>query len=83
MLDLNLPDLHGLEILKRIKGSSPRCVVIILSNRDLPELRRGTPIARVDIGMELARETTIRSFDVLERRRAIHAKQNVQIHDHR
>src|SRR6266436_4421278 len=39
VLDLNLPDLHGLEILKRIKGSSPRCVVIILSNRDVPEMR--------------------------------------------
>jgi DNA-binding response OmpR family regulator len=39
VLDLNLPDLHGLEILKRIKGSSPRCVVIILTNCDLPEMR--------------------------------------------
>jgi Response regulator containing a CheY-like receiver domain and an HTH DNA-binding domain len=39
VLDLNLPDLHGLEILKRIKGSSPRCVVIVLTNCDLPEMR--------------------------------------------
>lgn len=39
VLDLNLPDLHGLEILKRTKGSSPRCVVIILTNCDLPEMR--------------------------------------------
>jgi two-component system OmpR family response regulator len=39
VLDLNLPDLHGLEILKRIKGSSPRCVVIILTNCDAPEMR--------------------------------------------
>jgi DNA-binding NarL/FixJ family response regulator len=39
VLDLNLPDLHGLEILKRIKGSAPRCVVIILTNCDAPEMR--------------------------------------------
>jgi DNA-binding NarL/FixJ family response regulator len=39
VLDLNLPDLHGLEILKRIKGSSPRCVVIILTNCDAPQMR--------------------------------------------
>jgi DNA-binding NarL/FixJ family response regulator len=40
VLDLNLPDLHGLEILKRIKGSAPRCVVIILTNCDAPEMRK-------------------------------------------
>jgi two-component system OmpR family response regulator len=39
VLDLKLPDLHGLEILKRIKGSAPRCVVIILTNCDKPEMR--------------------------------------------
>jgi DNA-binding NarL/FixJ family response regulator len=39
VLDLNLPDLHGLEILKRIKGSAPRCVVIVLTNCDAPEMR--------------------------------------------
>lgn len=39
VLDLNLPDVHGLEILKRIKGSSPHCVVIILTNCDAPEMR--------------------------------------------
>src|SRR5215475_1443933 len=39
VLDLKLPDLHGLEILKRIKGSVPRCVVIILTNCDAPEMR--------------------------------------------
>jgi DNA-binding NarL/FixJ family response regulator len=39
VLDLNLPDLHGLEILKRIKGSAPRCVVIILTNCNAPEMR--------------------------------------------
>jgi DNA-binding NarL/FixJ family response regulator len=39
VLDLKLPDLHGLEILKRIKGSAPRCVVIILTNCDAPEMR--------------------------------------------
>ena len=39
VLDLNLPDLPGLEILKRIKGSAPRCVVIILTNCDTPEMR--------------------------------------------
>jgi DNA-binding NarL/FixJ family response regulator len=30
-LDLNLPRLHGLEVLKRVRGSSPRTKVIILS----------------------------------------------------
>jgi DNA-binding NarL/FixJ family response regulator len=39
VLDLKLPDLHGVEILKRIKGSAPRCVVIILTNCDKPETR--------------------------------------------
>jgi DNA-binding NarL/FixJ family response regulator len=39
VLDLKLPDLHGLEVLKRIKGSVPRCVVIILTNCDKPETR--------------------------------------------
>lgn len=39
VLDLNLPDLHGLEILKRIKGSAPRSVVIILTNCDTAEMR--------------------------------------------
>jgi two-component system nitrate/nitrite response regulator NarL len=39
VLDLDLPDLHGLEILKRIKGSSPRCIVIILTNCDAPDIR--------------------------------------------
>jgi DNA-binding NarL/FixJ family response regulator len=39
VLDLKLPDLHGLEILKRIKSSAPRCVVIILTNCDKPETR--------------------------------------------
>lgn len=39
VLDLKLPDLHGLEILKRIKSSAPRCVVIILTNCDKPEMR--------------------------------------------
>jgi DNA-binding NarL/FixJ family response regulator len=40
VLDLNLPDLHGLEILKLIKGSAPRCVVIVLTNCNAPEMRR-------------------------------------------
>ncbi len=39
VLDLNLPDLHGLEILKRIKGTAPWCIVIILTNCDAPEMR--------------------------------------------
>lgn len=39
VLDLKLPDLHGLEILKRIKSSAPRCIVIILTNCDKPETR--------------------------------------------
>jgi two-component system OmpR family response regulator len=39
VLDLKLPDLHGLEILKRIKGSAPWCVVVILTNCDGPEMR--------------------------------------------
>jgi DNA-binding NarL/FixJ family response regulator len=39
VLDLNLPDLPGVEILKRIKGSAPRCVVIILTNCDTPAMR--------------------------------------------
>ena len=30
-LDLNLPRLHGLEVLRRVRGSSPRTKVIILS----------------------------------------------------
>jgi DNA-binding NarL/FixJ family response regulator len=30
-LDLNLPRLHGLEVLKRVRGSSPRTKVVILS----------------------------------------------------
>jgi len=39
VLDLDLPDLHGLEILKRMKSAVPKCVVIILTNCDAPEMR--------------------------------------------
>jgi DNA-binding NarL/FixJ family response regulator len=39
VLDLDLPDLHGLEILKMIKRATPRCVVIILTNSNGPEMR--------------------------------------------
>jgi two-component system OmpR family response regulator len=39
VLDLNLPDLHGLEILKKIKGRAPGCVVIVLTTCDDPEMR--------------------------------------------
>jgi DNA-binding NarL/FixJ family response regulator len=39
VLDLDLPDLHGLEILKMIKNAAPFCVVIILASSDAPEMR--------------------------------------------
>jgi DNA-binding NarL/FixJ family response regulator len=39
VLDLDLPDLHGLEILKMIKGAAPSCVVIILTTCDAPDMR--------------------------------------------
>ena len=39
VLDLDLPDLHGLEILKMIKAAVRRCAVIILTNSDTPEMR--------------------------------------------
>jgi DNA-binding NarL/FixJ family response regulator len=39
VLDLDLPDLHGLEILKRMKSATPKCIVIILTSRDTSEMR--------------------------------------------
>lgn len=39
VLDLDLPDLHGLDILKLIKRARPACVVIILTNCSAPEMR--------------------------------------------
>lgn len=40
ILDLDLPDLHGLNILKLIKRVRPGCVVIILTNCAAPEMRQ-------------------------------------------
>lgn len=40
VLDLDLPDLHGLDILKLIKRATPTCVVIILTNCTAPEMRQ-------------------------------------------
>lgn len=40
VLDLDLPDLHGLEILKMIKGAAPRCIVVILTSSSSAEMRR-------------------------------------------
>ena len=34
VLELELPDLHGLEILKRIKASGPSCALIVLTNTE-------------------------------------------------
>jgi len=39
VLDLDLPDLHGLEILKKIKRRAPLCFVIILTSSDSAEMR--------------------------------------------
>jgi DNA-binding NarL/FixJ family response regulator len=39
VLDVDLPDLHGLEILKMIKRATPACIVIILTNSTGPGMR--------------------------------------------
>lgn len=39
ILDLDLPDLHGLEILKKIKRKSPLCAVIILTGSHAADMR--------------------------------------------
>ena len=39
VLDLQLPDFNGLEVLRRIKQSPTKCVVIILSNCREPVVR--------------------------------------------
>jgi DNA-binding NarL/FixJ family response regulator len=39
VLNLDLPDLHGLEILKMIKGTAPGCVVIVLTACEESEMR--------------------------------------------
>ena len=39
VLDLQLPDFNGMEVLRRIKQSSTKCVVIILSNCREPAVR--------------------------------------------
>jgi DNA-binding NarL/FixJ family response regulator len=39
LLNLELPDMPGLELLKRIKHVSPSCAVIILTASDSPEIR--------------------------------------------
>jgi DNA-binding NarL/FixJ family response regulator len=40
VLDLKLPDLHGLDVLKMIKRATPSCVVIVLTNCTAPEMRQ-------------------------------------------
>jgi len=39
ILDLELPDKHGLEVLKLIKSAAPSCTVIILTSLTAPEVR--------------------------------------------
>lgn len=39
VLDLDLPDIHGLEILKKIKRKAPLCAVIILTSSHAADLR--------------------------------------------
>lgn len=39
ILDLDLPDLHGLEILKLIKSAARKCAVIVLTNSDTPDMQ--------------------------------------------
>ena len=39
ILDLELPDKHGFEILKLIKRGTPSCLVIILTSVTAPEVR--------------------------------------------
>lgn len=39
VLDLELPDRHGMEVLKLIKNAGPACVVIILTSLNAPEVR--------------------------------------------
>lgn len=39
VLDLDLPDLHGLEVLKMIKDAAPFCVVVVVTDSDAPETR--------------------------------------------
>ena len=39
ILDLELPDKHGFEVLKLIKRASPSCLVIILTSLAGPEVR--------------------------------------------
>ena len=39
VLDLELPDLHGLEVLKHMKSADPACVVIVLTTLGAPDVR--------------------------------------------
>ncbi len=39
VLDLELPDLHGMEVLKSIKSADPSCVVIVLTTIGAPDVR--------------------------------------------
>ena len=39
-MDIKLPDMNGLELTKRIKGSNPEVLIIILTNHDTSQYRR-------------------------------------------
>ena len=60
LLDMNLPDLHGLDLLRRIRGSGiPADVMAITAVRELPVVRQATPVALEVVGFVMPFASTL------------------------